>query len=181
MVRARREPPNPGKSHFRLGFLVHDVSRLRRTVADKALKPLAITRSQFWLLSNLERHDGASMKQTELAELLDVGKVAIGGLLDRLEAVGAIKRTGDKIDRRAKRIKMTPTGAALLDRAKRYAVSINEEMMEGVTEAEIAMAEDILHRMKIQLLAMDGKLNEAARRHTLEMRYASQVADSQNV
>ena len=31
---------------LRFGFLIHDVSRLRRTIADKTLRPYGITRSQ---------------------------------------------------------------------------------------------------------------------------------------
>ena len=81
---------------FRIGFLVHDVSRLRRTVVDKALKPIGVTRSQWWVLANLSRHDSAEgMMQTELARLMDVGKVTLGGLIDRLEASGYVARRPD--------------------------------------------------------------------------------------
>lgn len=41
----------------RLGFLMHDVSRLRRTAYDGYKKPLNITRSQWWVLIYLARHD----------------------------------------------------------------------------------------------------------------------------
>src|SRR3546814_1927172 len=64
---------------LRFGFLIHDVSRLRRVVVDRALKPLGITRSQWWVLAFLSRRDG--MTQTALASDLDLTKVAIGGLL----------------------------------------------------------------------------------------------------
>jgi len=75
----------PKEEHpFRIGFLIHDVSRLRRTVVDKALRPLGITRSQWWVLANLARDDGTAMTQTELARVMDVGKVTLGGLIDRL-------------------------------------------------------------------------------------------------
>jgi DNA-binding MarR family transcriptional regulator len=150
------------ESYFRLGFLIHDVSRLRRTFADKALKPLGITRAQFWVLSNLGRNEGASLMQTELAAVLSLGKVALGGLLDRLEAIGAITRTADPIDRRAKRIVMTPFGADLLVRSKKYAAIINEQVMVGVSSAEIAMAEDILDRMKQRLIELDIDLKTIA-------------------
>jgi len=72
---------------FRVGFLIHDVSRLRRTVVDKALRPLGVTRSQWWVLANLSRHNGGGMMQTELSKVMDVGKVTLGGLIDRLEAL----------------------------------------------------------------------------------------------
>ena len=66
------------------GFLMHDVSRLRRSVFDEFMKPMAMTRSQWWILAHLSRHDG--MIQSDLANVLDIGKAALGGLIDRLEA-----------------------------------------------------------------------------------------------
>ena len=40
---------------LRLGFLIHDVSRLRRSAFDRCLKPLNVTRSQWWVLAYLSR------------------------------------------------------------------------------------------------------------------------------
>ena len=99
---------------FRIGFLIHDVSRLRRTVVDKALRPIGVTRSQWWVLANLSRHNGEGMMQTELAKVMDVGKVTLGGLIDRLEATGVVARQADPSDRRAKRVIITPRGLKLL-------------------------------------------------------------------
>ena len=150
----------PGQ--FRLGFLVHDVSRLRRTVIDNALKPLGITRSQWWVLANLSRHDGEPTMQTELAKVLDIGKVALGGLLDRLEANGYVARKADPTDRRAKRIEMTPAGRSLLSLMQERATSLNQETMRGMTNDEILLAEDILHRMKLRLIEMNNQTKQTA-------------------
>lgn len=144
-------------SQFRLGFLIHDVSRLRRTVIDKALKPLGITRSQWWVLSNLARNSSHEMMQTELANVLDVGKVALGGLLDRLEASGYIERKSDLVDRRAKRIAMTKKGEQVLDKMQSTGLAVNAETLRDIPPEEIRRAEDILHRMKAQLIEMDAK------------------------
>jgi DNA-binding MarR family transcriptional regulator len=146
----------PGQ--FRLGFLVHDVSRLRRTVIDNALKPLDITRSQWWVLANLSRHDGEPTVQTDLARVLDIGKVALGGLLDRLEANGFVTRRISPSDRRAKLVEMTPAGRSLLGLMQARATGLNEEMMRGMTQEEIDLVEDILHRMKIRLIEMNGEM-----------------------
>src|SRR5580692_3618439 len=86
---------------LRLGFLVHDVSRLRRRVVDRVLKPLDVTRSQWWVLAFLSRSDG--MPQVALADELDLGKVALGQLIDRLEKAGFVSRRADEEDRRVKR------------------------------------------------------------------------------
>jgi DNA-binding MarR family transcriptional regulator len=148
----------PGQ--FRLGFLVHDVSRLRRTVIDNALKPLDITRSQWWVLANLARHDGEPTMQTELAKLLEIGKVALGGLLDRLEASGYIIRRTDPEDRRAKLVEMSPAGRALLGLMQERTTDLNRDTMRGMTNAEILFAEDILHRMKIRLIEMNNEMKQ---------------------
>lgn len=145
---------------FRLGFLLHDVSRLRRTVVDKALKPLDLTRSQWWVLANLSRYPGEGITQTELANQLDVGKVALGDMIDRIEANGYVCRMPDPVDRRAKRITITPAGKALLDAIRDYATEINSEMVKGVSAEEIAATENILHRMKLRLLELDGQVKQ---------------------
>jgi MarR family transcriptional regulator, transcriptional regulator for hemolysin len=141
---------------FRIGFLIHDVSRLRRTVVDKALRPIGVTRSQWWVLANLSRHDGAGMMQTELAKVMDVGKVTLGGLIDRLEGGGLVKREADPQDRRAKRVLMTPKGSKLLGEIQAIAKIVNGQIMNGIAKNDITRAEALLYKMKQQLISMDA-------------------------
>jgi MarR family transcriptional regulator for hemolysin len=147
---ARNERP------FRIGFLIHDVSRLRRTVVDKALRPLGVTRSQWWVLANLSRHNGGGMMQTELSKVMDVGKVTLGGLIDRLEASGYVERQPEPGDRRAKRVVMTPKGIKLLGRIQKIGTVVNAEIMTGISANDILRTERVLHKMKQQLIAMDA-------------------------
>jgi len=140
----------------RIGVLIHDVSRLRRTVVDHALGPMGVTRSQWWVLANLSRHTGKSMMQTELARTMDVGKVTLGGLIDRLEARGLVKRQPDPSDRRAKRVLMTPKGVKLLADIQESAGGLNARIMAGIQRTDIARAEAVLIRMKEQLIAMNA-------------------------
>ncbi len=141
---------------FRIGFLVHDVSRLRRTVVDKALRPIGVTRSQWWVLANLSRHASSGTMQTELAKVMDVGKVTLGGLIDRLEAAGLVKRQPDPVDRRAKRVLMTPKGTRLLADIQKIAFEVNNRIMQGISKSDIARAENVLHEMKQTLISMDA-------------------------
>lgn len=141
---------------FRIGFLIHDVSRLRRTVVDNALRPMGVTRSQWWVLANLSRHNGKGMMQTELAKVMDVGKVTLGGLIDRLEASGLVKRQADPTDRRAKRVVMTPKGIKLLADIQEIATEVNARIMNGILRNDIARAETVLYKMKQQLISMDA-------------------------
>lgn len=146
------EKKGPGQ----LGFLIHDVSRLRRTVVDKALRPLGVTRSQWWVLSSLSRHQRTGLMQTELSRVLEVGKVTLGGLIDRLEARGYVERRPLPGDRRAKRVLMTGKGTRLLAQIHKVARGVNAEIMRGISAGEITRIETVLLKMKSQLIAMDA-------------------------
>ena len=144
------------KAPFKAGFLIHDASRLRRTAFDQRLKPLGITRSQWWVLSNLDRDAGDGFAQIELARLLDVGKVTLGGLIDRLEKNGLVLRIPDKVDRRSKRVQLSAKGRKLLARIERIGRDINREIMLGISAEEEEQLIRILTKMKRNLKAMDA-------------------------
>ncbi len=133
---------------FRIGFLVHDVSRMRRTLFDQAMKPLGITRSQWWVLSQLSRHTRSGMLQTELARDLDVGKVTVGGLIDRLEASGHVVRQPDATDRRAKRVLITDRGREVLKQMVAVGQELNRIILAGLNLEEIETTEKTLAAMK---------------------------------
>lgn len=145
------------KEHpLRFGFLVHDVSRLRRTLADKRLKPLGITRSQSWVLAYLHREESTGLTQSELAKGLDVGKVTLGGLIDRLEESGCVERRADKSDRRARRIFMTPKGRKIVTKMQVVAEEVNREILEGISDKDVVKAEEVLARVKQKLVSLDA-------------------------
>jgi DNA-binding MarR family transcriptional regulator len=139
---------------LRFGFLIHDVSRLRRVVVDRALKPLGITRSQWWVLAFLSRRDG--MTQTALAADLDLTKVAIGGLLDRMEAAGFVERRADQSDGRARRVYLTRAGAKMVAAIRDSVEAVELEILERIPEDALAQAADTLRTLKDTLLEMVG-------------------------
>lgn len=132
----------------RIGFLVHDVSRMRRTLFDQEVRPLDITRAQWWALANLSRHESEGVTQSDLARLLDVGKVTIGGLIDRLEASGHVERRFDREDRRIRRIFITELGYSLIETMADVGGRLNAQIMEGISIEQIRVAEEVLHLMK---------------------------------
>ena len=141
-------------SSLRFGFLIHDVSRLRRVVVDRSLKPLGITRSQWWVLAFLSRRDG--MTQTALAADLDLTKVAIGGLLDRMEAAGFIERRADRNDGRARRVYLTRAGAKMVNTIREHVEAVELEILSRVPEEQLNQAADTLRTLKDTLLEMLG-------------------------
>lgn len=139
---------------LRLGFLVHDVSRLRRNVIDRVLKPRGVTRSQWWVLAFLSRQDG--MSQVTLADDLDLGKVALGGLIDRLENGGLVERRPDTIDRRVKRVFLTKKGAGLIKRLRENVNEAEAEIIVGIDNDDLQVMVRALRSMKRNLIEMVG-------------------------
>ncbi len=139
---------------LRLGFLLHDVSRLRRRVVDRALKPLGVTRSQWWVLAFLSRADG--MSQVSLADELDLGKVALGQLIDRLEKTGFVARRPDDVDRRVKRVYLTKRGQALIARIRESVSATEKEIIVRIDESDLKSTVRALRGMKENLLGMIG-------------------------
>ena len=137
---------------LRLGFLVHDVSRLRRSIVDRALKPLGVTRSQWWVLAFLSRADG--MSQVALAEELDLGKVALGGLIDRLEKTGLVSRRPDDDDRRVKRVFLTKKSHALISEIRSSVSETEKIIIDQINDADLRATVRALRKMKENLLAM---------------------------
>ena len=135
---------------LRLGFLIHDVSRLRRSAFDRCLKPLNVTRSQWWVLAYLSREDG--MTQSQLAEELDLGKVAVGGLIDRLEKSGLVRRDADAGDRRVNRVFLEPKSKQLIAKMRKVSHRMNAQILEGLVDERLESTALTLDQMKRNLL-----------------------------
>ncbi len=142
--------PHTTDWELRLGFLIHDVSRLRRSAFDRCLKPLSVTRSQWWVLAYLSREDG--MTQSQLAEELDLGKVAVGGLIDRLEKSGLVRREADANDRRVNRVFLEPKSKQLVTKMRKVSHRMNEQILAGLTDDRLEGTAVTLDAMKRNLL-----------------------------
>lgn len=153
-AKARAKPAETENWDGRLGFLMHDVSRLRRSVFDEFMKPMAMTRSQWWILAHLSRHDG--MIQSDLANVLDIGKAALGGLIDRLEASKFIERRADDNDRRVKRIYLTSKGTQIIAEMRTRSHDMSERILEGLDTASRHALVDMLTLVKKNLLSIKG-------------------------
>ncbi|HRH85236.1 MAG TPA: MarR family transcriptional regulator [Rubrivivax sp.] len=135
---------------LRLGFLIHDVSRLRRSAFDRCMKPLSVTRSQWWVLAYLSREDG--MTQSQLADELDLGKVAVGGLIDRLEKSGLVRREADATDRRVNRVYLESKGKQLITRLRKINHRMNERILGTLPHDQLENAAATLAAMKHNLI-----------------------------
>ena len=106
------------------------------------------------MLAFISRKDG--LKQTELANELDVGKVALGALIDRLETAGFVVRKPQPDDRRVKRVFLTKKVDVFMKRLRRETDAFNARIIEGIPRADLERTSNALLAMKGNLLAMAG-------------------------
>jgi MarR family transcriptional regulator, transcriptional regulator for hemolysin len=123
-------------------FLLHDVARMMRTCADHAVRPCGMTRAQWAVLAKVERQEG--LKQSELADLLDIQPITLTRLIDRLCDSGLLERRPDPDDRRAKRLYLTPAAKPILDRLWIIGNDMMRRVLAGVDEADLARAIGLL-------------------------------------
>jgi len=138
-----------------LGFLVHDVARLRRTRLDAELRPLGITRAQRWMLIQLSQFGDAGVTQAQLAQAMHVGPVSLGEKLLLLEQLGYVSRVRGDVDRRQKRVRLTDEGYAALQQSTKRTNRFNRAVLKDVSPEDVAVAEHVLKAMRLQLLDME--------------------------
>src|SRR5277367_1848723 len=104
----------PRSLNREFAFTINDVARMLRTYADYRGAQFGVTRAQWAVLVRLDRFEG--LKQSELAEMLDLQPITLTRLLDRLCDNGLIERRSDPNDRRAKRLFLTPAAKPVLEK-----------------------------------------------------------------
>ena len=142
--------PQPVKRE--IAFTIMDVARLLKTYADQRARQLGISRAQWAVLIRIERTEG--LKQSELAELLDLQPISLTRLLDRLADNGLIERRADPNDRRANRLYLTAAAKPLLARLTELGGDIMETVLDGLDEKSI-------ERMLKQLVTLKDNLRRA--------------------
>ena len=117
------------------GFMLNDVARLLRTYADHKAAQFGMTRAQWAVLVRLDRFEG--LKQSELADMLDLQPITLTRLLDRLAECGLIERRSDPNDRRAKRLFLTPAAKPMLEQLGDLGDDLMGTALAGVEPEEI--------------------------------------------
>lgn len=143
--------PAVNKAGYDILMLLNDLGRLIRTEADKRARAHGMTRAQWLILSRVQRAPGLS--QRELAEILEVEPITVGRLVDRLEARGLVERRPDPEDRRVWRLHLRPEAAPVLTALDHQREAIRLLVTEGVDDAELERAMQLLLRMKANVAA----------------------------
>ncbi len=147
----------PRSLNREFAFTLNDVARMLRTYADHKAGQFGITRAQWVVLVRLDRSEG--LKQSELAEVLDLQPISLTRLLDKLCECGLIERRPDPVDRRAKRLFLMPAARPLLEKLG----DLGEELM---ATALAGVARDSVDQMVAKLGIVKENLRQAIAQRT---------------
>ncbi|CCE02269.1 MarR family transcriptional regulator [Bradyrhizobium sp. STM 3809] len=115
-------------------FTLGELQRLVRAYADKEAARFGMTRAQWAVLAKVERNEG--MKQSELAEQMEMQPITLTRLIDKLADAGLIERRGDDTDRRVNRLYLRKAARPLLAKLAVLRGEITATALDGISAAD---------------------------------------------
>lgn len=152
--------PMPGSYDHDFGFLISDVARLVRKHFDRRAACHGLTRVQWRALRRLFRSEGIT--QAALAEQLEIEPIAVGRVLDRLQAAGFVERRADPADRRVWRLYLTARAREVAADMERIGYEARQDIARGMPANELATMIALLERIKERLQALNKDADDDA-------------------
>jgi DNA-binding MarR family transcriptional regulator len=135
------------------GYLLSDVTLLFRKHFDRRAVAFGLTRAQWRATKMLYHREG--LRQTELAEFLEMEPIAVGRVIDRLQSAGFVERRPDPKDRRAWRLYITEQAREVIGGMELIARGLRKDATRGIDHAELEQALAVIGRIKDNLLALE--------------------------
>ena len=120
--------------HEMPGHLVRRLQQVAVALFTEELAGLELTPVQFAALVALDERPG--LDQATLAALIGYDRATIGGVIDRLEQKGRVRRDPHPSDRRAKVPRITAEGRAMLREATPGVRRVQARLMAPLSPAE---------------------------------------------
>jgi MarR family transcriptional regulator, transcriptional regulator for hemolysin len=135
------------------GYLLNDVTLLFRKHFDRRAVKFGLTRAQWRATKMLYHREG--LRQTELAEYLEMEPIAVGRVIDRLQAAGFVERRPDPKDRRAWRLYPTEQARGVIADMEDIARGLRRDATQGIALEDMEQCMAVLNRIKENLQALD--------------------------
>ncbi len=122
------------------------LAKMWRQAADRALRDMNVSASTGWALVQVGRL-GDDVRQTDLAQQLDVTQASLVRSIDQMTAAGLVERRRDPADARVSRIRLTEHGRALVTTIETKFASLRAAMLDGVSDDDLATALRVAERL----------------------------------
>ena len=115
-------------------FTLGELHRLVRAYADKQAARYGMPRAQWAVLAKVERYEG--LKQSELADMMDMQPITLTRLIDKLCDNGWIERRSDDNDRRVNRLYLRKAARPLLAKLAELRSELTATALQGINPAD---------------------------------------------
>lgn len=121
------------------GHLIRRLNQASIAIFDNKMRARGydLTPVQFAALTKIAHDPGVD--QASLAQAIAYDRVTIGGVIDRLEQKGLVRRTIDQRDRRARRLTLLPKGAHVLAAVRPIVNDLQNDILAGLSAEETAL------------------------------------------
>ena len=128
--------------------------KLKQFIAAKLRQEnVPLTPEQFLLIDLLWNQ--GSMSQQQLADQMHKDKNSVTKLVDAIERKGFVYRQQNASDRRSNTLVLTEKALELRDHAKQKGISILDEMLEGISEAELRSFLSTFNKLNVNMTIED--------------------------
>ncbi len=128
------------------------LAKMWRQAADRALRDMSVSASTGWALVQVGRL-GDDVRQTDLAQQLDVTQASLVRSIDQMTAAGLVERRRDPADARVSRIRLTEHGRALVTTIEAKFASLRAAMLDDVSDDDLATALRVAERLGARFMA----------------------------
>ena len=128
-----------------LGKRIMLLHTLRRRMLHNMNHENEIIPGQYPLLNYLSKNPDAS--QQELASMLFVSPASVAQSTKRLQSAGLLEKTSDPDNLRKNRLRITPTGQAIVDSFQSLVEVVDQKTFQGFSDAEILQLQEFHNRM----------------------------------
>nr|WP_083434330.1 MarR family transcriptional regulator [Sphingomonas sp. Y57] len=134
---------------------MHDIARQSRYWFDARARSRGLTRAQWRVLLCLDRSDGPT--QSEVAEMLDVERITLCRMVDRLSEGGLVERRADPSDRRVWRLYLTEKAAPLVEELTDIANEMENNLLAPLDAGQRETLTDLLSTVRDHFREQDER------------------------
>jgi DNA-binding MarR family transcriptional regulator len=136
-----------------LGYCLSKLTTLIKAQLERKLKQIDLNIHQMALLAVLSIDN--STNQNQMCDELGVDKASMVKLIDQIEQLKLVERVNSSEDRRVKFLHITEKGRSTLAKARALRLSVEEQFLSTLSEAEKLSLRSIVPKLLENLLSTE--------------------------
>jgi DNA-binding MarR family transcriptional regulator len=120
-----------------------------RKAFSRRAASLGVTGAQWKVMLKLTLKPG--LRQTELADMLEIEPITLSRIIDRLQDAELVERASDPADRRAWRLHVTAKAGPIVEKLKAIAGEMTAEAFAGIDNKDVETTRRVLAQVREQV------------------------------